>query len=276
MTLAAPLPYDMGNVGDLIKHGLIAEFCEWWLESHDGVFTFVDPFAGRPYVSPPHPEVSRRLLQLPACALKRAQKDPDVVYYGSGSVIKHSAHAMNRPATIKVSDRDESALLDLLHAGFERYTADQFDFRDSFSIINSSLVPGTASLLLLDPFDDFLPEYADTVIPELPEFINNGHVPVALFVLCEEWDNELGRNWRDIKARHLAPGRACLSLAVNKIFSSRVRGESRYHSEILLVLPDKFEDSNLQNLVKRLQSFGEQLGKVLGQTINFAGMRPAQ
>ena len=35
---AERLPYDMGNAGDLIKHGLIAEFAEWWLATNKSDF----------------------------------------------------------------------------------------------------------------------------------------------------------------------------------------------------------------------------------------------
>ncbi len=69
---ASKLPYDMGNVGDLFKHGMLAEFVEWWLKHNDNEFVFLDPFAGRPYVLPPHPEVISRMQLLPDCALKRS------------------------------------------------------------------------------------------------------------------------------------------------------------------------------------------------------------
>ncbi|WP_455220797.1 hypothetical protein [Kaarinaea lacus] len=269
MTNAAPLPYDMGNAGDLIKHGLIAEFCEWWLETHNSVFTFIDPFGGRTCVSPPNIEVSRRIQQLVPCALKRAQQDYKHCYYGSSNVIKQTVQGMNRQALIKISDRDEKAVQDLLDAGFELFNHKAFQRNDSFSILDCSLSPGTASLLLLDPFDDFLPEFASVLVPGLPDFILNNGVPVALFVLCEDWNSGLGSKWQSLKDEYLAHELIYLSLACNKIPSSPVKGEARYHSEVLLLLPANDGQGRIHYLVNRLQTFAELLGAVLGQTVRF-------
>ncbi len=51
---AASLPYDMGNAGDMIKHGLLAEYVEWWCVSQRKRIKFLDPFGGRPWLEPPH------------------------------------------------------------------------------------------------------------------------------------------------------------------------------------------------------------------------------
>ena len=41
------LPYDMGNAGDLLKHGVLAEFVRWRCESgRPG--RFIDLFGGEP------------------------------------------------------------------------------------------------------------------------------------------------------------------------------------------------------------------------------------
>ena len=40
-----PLPYDMGNAGDLLKHGVLAEYVRWQCEL--GLPPrFLDPFGG--------------------------------------------------------------------------------------------------------------------------------------------------------------------------------------------------------------------------------------
>lgn len=57
------LPYDMGNSGDLLKHGVLAEFVRWQCESRES-FRFIDPFGGEPW-SEPVPEVVPRVLALP-------------------------------------------------------------------------------------------------------------------------------------------------------------------------------------------------------------------
>ena len=54
----------MGNAGDLIKHGLLAEFTLWWLQRNKSKFTFLDPFGGRPFVCPPNIKVTERVKSL--------------------------------------------------------------------------------------------------------------------------------------------------------------------------------------------------------------------
>ncbi|WP_455365138.1 hypothetical protein [Kaarinaea lacus] len=275
--VVTPLPYDMGNAGDFIKHGMLAEFCEWWLQTHSGDFIFIDPFGGRPFVAPPHGEVVGRLQRLGDCALTRAQQEVNDCYYGSGNVIRHCARAMKRKAIIKISDRDESAFQGLLKAGFEPFQHQAFQRQESFTVIDCRLSADAASLLLLDPFHDFLSVYASTVVPGLPEFIQEGSVPVVLFVLCEDWENELGLRWRALKESYLEPELDCFSLVCNSIPDSQVRGESRYHSEALLLLPSgKVQAAHWQSLVRRLQTFCESLSIVLGQRIGFQSSRVVQ
>jgi hypothetical protein len=267
--VVTPLPYDMGNAGDLIKHGLLAEFCEWWLQTHNGVFTFIDPFGGRPCASPPHGEVVRRVQRLESCALTRAQQDINHCYYGSGNVIKHSALAMQRQAIVRISDRDKAAFQELVQAGFDAFHHKAFQPQESFSIVDCRLAASNASLVLLDPFDDFLADYASTIAPKLPGFILTSGVPVALFVLCEDWNSESGLKWQRLKESYLAPELIYLSLACSKIPAAPVKGESRHHSEVTLLLPPGDDEGRLKNLVYRLQTFSELLGAVLGQRLRF-------
>ena len=77
-----PLPYDMGNAGDLLKHGVLAEFVRW--QCGLGMpLRFMDPFGGEPW-GRPVPEVGRRVRALPAGSLRAAQSHIDNGrYYGS-------------------------------------------------------------------------------------------------------------------------------------------------------------------------------------------------
>ena len=44
------LKYTIGNAGDIIKHGLLAEFVAWWSETHaNRVLRMADPFGGCPW-----------------------------------------------------------------------------------------------------------------------------------------------------------------------------------------------------------------------------------
>lgn len=263
------LPYDMGNAGDFIKHGLIAEFVEWWLELNNSDFIFLDPFAGRPYVLPPHPEVIRRLRQLPKCALTRAQSDTANRYYGSTYAVKNIFACANRRAHIMISDRNQAASDELLKGGFAPIKFDGFDREESFSIINCELPVHSASLLLLDPFDDFLPKYADSIISKLPAFILASKMPVVLFVLCEDWQASAGKKWQQLRRRFLSSSLNQLSIVCPKMPNSKVKGERHFNSETVLLLPADYCVDQLDVLIKRLHRFSDNLAHVLGQGVVF-------
>ena len=266
---AERLPYDMGNAGDFIKHGLIAEFTEWWLSINKSDFVFIDPFGGRPYVSPPHSGVIRRLQQLPDCALKRGQPEIANRYYGSANLVRNIVTKVNRNVVIKVSDRNQKAMEDLLNEGFEPIQFDGFDSQNSFSIIDCKLSKHEVSLLLLDPFDDFLSQYADSVIHWLAGTVSTLRVPVLVFVLCKDWESEAGLKWQQLQARFLLPDLMQFSLACSQISESIIKGETNFNSEAVLLLPPGYGEEYLDQLTNRLQNFSVKISNVLKRDVVF-------
>ena len=202
--------------------------------------------------------------------LKRAQQDFPNRYYGSGNVVKNIAHRLNRQARVLVSDRDELAINDLLAEGFERISLSGFDPRDSFSIVTSSLAQCSPSLLLLDPFDDFLSDYASDIVPVLPGLIASNNLPVILFVLCKDWQGEPGFNWRQLHEQYFCPAFPQLSICCTKFIGSELKGENKFQVEVLLVLPPIYKLSVLPELVARLKKFVKQLSDVLPQDVKFS------
>ena len=86
--------YDKGNAGDLLKHGVLAEFVHWQCQSGRS-FRFFDLFGGEPE-GPAVPEVARRVRALPDGALRAAQTGIDADRYcGSGLV---ALQALRTPA----------------------------------------------------------------------------------------------------------------------------------------------------------------------------------
>ncbi len=119
---AAPLPYDMGNAGDMIKHGLLAEYVEWWCVSQPKRIKFLDPFGGLPWLEPPiAQQVIIRMQSLGDCALSRAQTNPAQRYYGSGHVVRNAAMASGGEAMVLVSDANRDAVKDLIRSGLDRF-----------------------------------------------------------------------------------------------------------------------------------------------------------
>lgn len=93
---AMRLPYDMGNAGDLLKHGVLAEFVRWRCEREES-FRFIDLFGGEPWERP-SPEVVSRIRVLPKdVALRMAQTDIEKDrYYGSGLLVKKIAKQVGK------------------------------------------------------------------------------------------------------------------------------------------------------------------------------------
>ena len=86
------LPYDMGNAGDLLKHGVLAEYVRW--QCGQGIpIRFLDPFCGEPW-GDAIPEVVRRVRTLTNGALRAAQVGIDAGrYHGSGLLFRHMVTA---------------------------------------------------------------------------------------------------------------------------------------------------------------------------------------
>ncbi|MGH9386200.1 MAG: hypothetical protein ACRD2N_18140 [Vicinamibacterales bacterium] len=197
------LPYDMGNAGDLVKHGLLAEFTQWWCEYMSKPLCFLDPFAGRPWVSPPNPEVSRRVKALPSGvsgAIQRAQPDPDNRYYGSCYVVLNVAHALGCAAEVLFSDSDPNARQTFEgHDGFRELECNGFSKSDGFSILDSDC---RGDLLLLDPFGNFLRDRASDVIPKVGKA--SARFACVLFVLNLNPKNPVGQRYGRLRADYLS------------------------------------------------------------------------
>ncbi len=111
------LPYDMGNAGDLLKHGVLAEFVRWQCDLGRS-FRFFDLFGGEPE-APCQEEVARRVRALQAWALRAAQTGIDERRYcGSGLVARNAAANAGRGG-IRVfsADRDRGRRERLQRAG---------------------------------------------------------------------------------------------------------------------------------------------------------------
>ena len=71
-----PLLYEMGNAGDLLKHGLLTEFLRTRLTfQRTQPIRFLDLFAGEPFSSDTCDEIIQRVNNLSGCALHEAQPD---------------------------------------------------------------------------------------------------------------------------------------------------------------------------------------------------------
>ena len=265
------LPYDIGNAGDLLKHGVLAEFVRWRCELHTSV-RFIDLFGGVPW-EPPIAEVVRRVRALPDCALRTAQTGLDVNrYYGSGFVARHAAEAGGlRGVRVLTGDRDPARRARLRAAGLSMIEEDfpgcgpGAGHYDGYAAL-AKIVGRTnhSDLVLIDPFAEFLPRHARTVVPQLAELASCSSV--LLFALNLDPRNQIGRQFDALLEEHL-PG--AWRLTCPPLVDHGVKGESKYHAELVLAVPPLLsygrgrEVSKLSTLQERVTAFAEHLSGVL-------------
>ena len=260
--MAQPLPYDMGGAGDLLKHGVLAEFTQWWCQLHAMSLRFADPFGGRPWVTPPVPQVTERVKALAGCALFTAQPHPDTRYYGSGHLVRHAAQAAGQQAEVLVSDCDPAARHDLVTSGLTALQHPGFDPANGFSILTTEIDVG---LILIDPFAPFLWEEAPRVLPQIGTV--SQRMAIVVFLLIQDPMNVDGRRYATLKAHHLAHA---WTLHCPALPHTGVKGEAKYASEVLLVAPRLLAQPAAARLQAQLARYTRRLTKVLEAPVRFS------
>ena len=273
------LPYDMGNAGDLLKHGVLAEFVRWRCESgRPG--RFFDLFGGEPE-RPAVAEVARRVRALPDGALRAAQKGIDRGrYYGSSLVALHAAGiAAHGGICVLTADRCLDRLGRLRKAGLsmldEKFPrcgvrSGQYDAWTAFAEITPNL--NEDDLVLLDPFGDFLRAKVRSVVPQMEEAAKRG--AVLLFALNLDPGNSKGQQFDALLGKHL-PG-AWRMTCPPLHGETGVRGESKYYADVVLAarpLREGDGSRNIRRLRKRLAHFTRHLAGVLGLHAETLGPR---
>ena len=266
------LPYDMGNAGDLLKHGVLAEVVRWQCEQ--GIqLRFIDLFGGEPWEEPVSPEVARRVRGLAtACALRAAQTGiEDGRYYGSGWVVRHVGTAATGRGTVRVltTDQNQERRKKLCNSGLALITEDfpTADLSDSYAVFENDIIPNTKNgdLALIDPFAEFLQERASTVVPQMATMAQRA--AVLLFVLNQNPQDHNGLEFAELLKDRL-PG--AWHLTCPPLNDTGVQGESRYRAEV--VLAARWLSSS-DVLWKRLVAFTERLAQVLDLAAEYVPLR---
>lgn len=238
--ISSSLPYDMGNAGDLLKHGALATFVDWFLEYRAKEIRYADPFGGRPWGYIFKDETRRRMEELSSSlpVIQRAQPDwrKNNKYYGSSHVVRKIAEAKDKDAVVFASDKDKLARSDLTASGISQI--EDHDPENGFGILDKKH-DERFNLIFLDPFADFLRD----------EFGQRQETPTSHF---ESISKSVERNLRlcvmlfvlDMKNNNIHDGyvrqRSKYSghsffLRCPKMESTGVGGESRYNMEVLLI-----------------------------------------
>ena len=262
----------MGNAGDLLKHGVLAEFVRW--QCGLGMpLRFMDPFGGEPW-GRPVPEVERRVRALEPSALRAAQSDIDEHrYYGSSLLVRRAAEAScGRRISVLGSDacaprreRLRECGVTMLYEALPGLGAasgrDRYDGYHAFEVIARDAKEG--DLALIDPFvDGFVERRARVVVPQMAAMAERA--AVLLFVLNEDPRSPAGRRF-DPLLEDLIPG--AWRVTCPPLEGTGVKGESRYHAEVVLaagLLRDSKREREVAGLRRQLTDYLERLARLLG------------
>lgn len=262
MFSAKPLPYPMGNIGDLIKHGLLAEYLNWRLELEPKKLHFFDPFGGRPWLSPVTGELKQRIDEIQSGALIKLQNNSENRYYGSGHIARKISAGFENLLQVRVSDRDADARSDLEKSGLELIQLPHFHSNDAYSILCCGDYLPQNSIILLDPFYE-LEHINQQVLKAMMRLIKDYQISVLLFVL---YRHEAEVQWQKFLRlqRELRPENTCMvGIQHQELNNIEVLRKSSYFSFIGLYLPINHEVESFPLFIERVEQYTEKLASVL-------------
>ncbi|MCY3687738.1 MAG: hypothetical protein OXI13_07740 [Gammaproteobacteria bacterium] len=244
------LPYEMGNAGDLLKHGVLAEILRHRLNCRfDLPIRFLDFFGGLPVACSTPPEIVRRVNELSECALRDGQPEIDSGrYYGSGMLVRKLGHFLGGHVSVFASDCDEGRRRRLLTEGLQPLeealprlgNSSDYDAYRALETIKNETTGN--DLILIDPYDDLLkPDIngsnrAEDVLPVLGEVAKSSLV--VLFVLNLDPFNRVGRRFDELLQRHLADAHI---MTCPPIRHSELKGEGKFYADLVLARPELVE-----------------------------------
>ncbi len=114
-------------------------------------------------------------------------------------------------------------------------------------------------LVLIDPFSEFLKEEADKVIPQIKEVIEQG-AAVILFALNLDPCNSVGRKFEKLLKDYLPKARRMTMPPLRYV---GIKGESKYHAEVVLAASILEDEAESNELKKRLDKLAERLADIL-------------
>ena len=259
------LPYDMGNAGDLLKHGVLAEFIRWRVK-RDAPVRFLDLFAGEPFACVAS-ETIRRVRGLAGSALTEAQTGIDECrYFGSGKLVHNLGKRLDADVPVFVGDCNPERCKRLLTYDLRSLkdkfpdAFDCFGRYDAYAAFDKIVCKARKEdVALIDPFKEFLPRKAKTIVPQMEEMADRA--AVVLFALNKDPGNRVASRFDDLLKTHL---RDAWRMTCPPLPYRGIRGESQYHAEVVLAARDLRGDCpDTDGLKARLEDHAWKLAKVL-------------
>lgn len=281
--ISSSLPYDMGNAGDLLKHGALATFVDWFLWCGEKQIHYADPFGGRPWGYILKKKTRRRMEEFSSLSvIQDAQPhwrngnghQPHWRrnrYYGSSHVVRNIAKARKKIAHVFASDKDKLARSDLEASGIKLIDKQYQEYKPKrgFDILNERY-DGAFDLILLDPFADFLLNefggyrrerstgHFDSIFQAVER---NPKLCVVLFVLHDAEGDRIATDYAE-KRKNIRD--FSFSMRCPRIRGTEVDGEDGYDMEILLTSMRFAErDHPVGEMKDRLDQLARTLEEVL-------------
>ena len=260
------LDYRMGNSGDIIKHGLLAEFVAWWGETYDNrILRVADSFGGCPW-GDLEESVKITLEKLSGSVLAKAQINggKGSKYLGSGHLIQQAGKECSVETSVQVSDKKEAARSALKASGLAMIEP-RLPCDDGYGILDS-VYSQKYDLKFLDPYGKFLLEESNTGNKQFARIRNevssNSYIFIAVFVLDMNSNNRVGQNFAKFKESNLS----------GWAFSIRCPKPSgcKYDSEIMLI-SRQIKEGKCTQLFERLQRFVVQAEHALNTSLKLWG-----
>ena len=254
------LKYQMGNAGDIIKHGLLAEFVQWYKSSEGGCLRFADPFGGCPWRDiPQDSNLRKQLLALKGTALSDAYPKNYDLYWGSSHLVRVLSEKYNLKTEIYIYDRDDNARCNLENSITEYKSVMEWDIPecvdgrpDAYAILDTQELPREYNLILIDPYSEFLLEESRNKQKRLNAALSLANqypnLFIAIFVLDMK-NNYIHDKFVKFRKKALETGNL-LSLRCPKL-----KGE-KYAYEMLLI-SGQLREKAADNLKIKLKKFAE-------------------
>ena len=265
---AKSLRYDMGNIGDLVKHGMMAEFIRWWRGVHpcQNEFTFLDPFGGCVWAHPANSKALARLhtlREIPDQNFAIFDSQPDIdegTYYGSAHVVINQVRRFGLSPRAMVSDgceRKVKSLLESDNGNIYRLACPicpRFKPADGYTVLDC-IADGhiKTDLVLIDPFYEI-----SKIKRNIRKIVKAAEkTSVLLFVLVRSASD--GACIRNSLPNHIV----AISPPLGK--DTGVRGETMM-AYVILGMPASAKD-RASDLCANIKKYAESLGDAVNDCI---------
>ena len=263
-----PLPYDMGNIGDLLKHGVIAEFIRWSSDTYPNSkeFVFLDPFCGDAWKNYANLNVIKRLEQLrdnkeTKFEIINAQPDFEKsIYYGSTHVALRQIRSCGLSPHVYISDESSERVEELIksdsYRNIKKINYNNFYPSNGYSILDSiNERRRLVNMVLIDPFLDM-----EKIRQRTYSIARASQkTAVVLFVLIND-----NAQWKKIWAE--LPEHKII-LTCPRLKNTGINGESGYTVKVILTSHLLFY-ANSDKLYKKLKDYAAALTDIVGKSLD--------